>query len=89
MEIRYSFPKIGNLLDLTATNDRGTAKRCIERGYKLFSVPQMFGFEKGQFILYLEDQNQTASRMSKADADQVLLGFEIASQRMYIEQSAH
>lgn len=88
MLIEYSFPKIGNLLDLKSTNDRETAKRCIERGYKLFTVPQMFGLENGQIILYLEDQNQKASRMSKAAAAKVLSDFETSSQQMYTSQSA-
>lgn len=81
--IQYSFPKIGELADLTVTNDRETAKRCIGQGYTLFTVPQMFGAEDGVIVLALLAQNQTASQMSEEDANQVLTDYEIASRELY------
>jgi len=77
--IKYSFPKIGELADLVVTNNRETAKSCIVRGYKLFTVPQMFGAEEGVITLVLEAQNQKANPMSVEDADRVLTDYETAS----------
>lgn len=48
----YSIPKIGEISDLVATNSRDDAERPVNQGYFLFTVPQLFGEEKGQFVLY-------------------------------------
>lgn len=59
------------ITSLVATDDRETAAQYIERGYTLFAVPQMFGAESGQIVLYLEHE---ADR--KADGMSILEGYE-------------
>lgn len=82
----YSYPNIGTLKDLVVTNNREAAKKCIEQGYTLFTIPQMFGMEQGEITLFLEDQNQMASQMSEEAANRVLTDYEIASREMCISQ---
>lgn len=55
MNIRttYTYPN-AQIKELTVTNDRATAERLIERGFSLFTVPQMFGAEEGPIVLYRE-----------------------------------
>ena len=81
----YSFPKVGELSDLVCTNNRDEAVMHIQHGYKLFTVPQMFGAEDGQITLYLERaaQSHKASQMSKTDADRVLTDYETSSRERY------
>lgn len=81
--MQCSFSKIGDLMDLVVTPNREIAKRYIEKGYMLLTVPQMFGSEDGAIVLALPAQNQTASLMSEADADRVLTDYEIASREQY------
>lgn len=83
----YHYLKIGRLLDLVVTDNREIAKQDIQRGYRIFTVPQMFGTESGVFTLYLEDQNQTANRMSIESADRVLTEFEESIRAWYSVQS--
>ena len=44
------------IISLVATSDRKKAAQYIECGYTLFTVPQMFGVESGQIVLYLEHE---------------------------------
>ena len=71
MVTTYTCPHIGELLGLTVTNDRETVKRYIERGYTLFTVPQMFGEETGPIVLYQEREAKGVE-----DADAVLKAYE-------------
>ena len=59
------------IISLVATSDRKKAAQYIECGYTLFTVPQMFGAESGQIVLYLEHE---ADR--KADGMSILEGYE-------------
>lgn len=52
--ITYEYP-CASIKNLVVTNDRGTAARYIEKGYDIFSVPQMFGQECGVIVLYAEE----------------------------------
>lgn len=47
----YAIPKI-HATDIIATNSDYEAIQYIEAGYTLFTVPQMFGCEKGIITLY-------------------------------------
>lgn len=86
MVTTYSMPGNTKTRDLVATNDKETAKRYIKQGYTLFAVPQMFGKCEGVIVLYLEEGGRghhIPKQMSEADALQVLLDFETASQELY------
>lgn len=83
MKHTYSYPRVGNLDDITVTDDRGEAIRLITNGYELFTTPQMFGSEHGLFTLVLADQNRAANRVSEEDARRVLSSFETASRELY------
>lgn len=71
----------GPIEAVVVTDSRETAAQYIERGYTLFTVPQMFGVETGVIVLCLEQeaQSQKANRMSREDAIRVLEDYEKAS----------
>lgn len=56
--IIYECPN-ADVTALAVTNDRKTAAQYIERGYTLFTVPQMFGQEDGEIVL-LEERGASA-----------------------------
>ena len=56
--ITYEFPN-ADITALVVTNDRKTAAQYIERGYTLFTVPQMFGREDGEIVL-MEERGASA-----------------------------
>lgn len=85
---KYSFLKIGYLANLIVTDDRETAKSCIEQGYTLLTVPQMFGMEDGVIVLAWPVPNQKSGPMSAADALRVLTDQETASRENYSSQFA-
>lgn len=47
----YSVPEV-NTTDIVATNNPNEAAQLIEKGYTLFTVPQMFGSDNGIITLY-------------------------------------
>lgn len=83
MQHVYHYPSIGKIDDLVVTDSRETAKQCIQKGYTLFTVPQMFGLEEGLFTLFLEDHSQMANKRSKEAADHVLSDFEKSIRDQY------
>lgn len=68
MQHVYHYPSIGKIDDLVVTDSREKAKQCIQKGYTLFTVPQMFGLEEGLFTLFLEDQHHTANNAPETSA---------------------
>lgn len=42
--------------NLVSTDDRVDAAQYIKNGYAIFTVPQMFGQEQGQIVLYKSDE---------------------------------
>lgn len=57
--------------NFVATNERDTAVRYIEKGYALFTVPQMFGEEAGQIVLYKDgEENVDGERILKEYEDE-------------------
>lgn len=75
MDYTYTYPN-ASIQCLTVTNDRTSAERLIERGYTLFTVPQMFGMDTGPFVLY-----QDADGKPVRDGAMVLLEYERDAQR--------
>lgn len=57
--------------NLVSTDDRGAAIQYIQKGYALFTVPQMFGREEGQIVLYKDgEQNDDAEEILKRYEDE-------------------
>lgn len=66
----------GSISEVVATDDRKTAAQYIERGYTLFTVPQMFGTENGVIVLTKEQSDIQAATSLKGTGEVALKKYE-------------
>lgn len=76
--IEFIFPSCNNLLSIVVTNNRKAAAQRIEHGYTLFTVPQLFGEEYGQIVLFREN-----GAMSGPDGMSILEAYESDARKYY------